>query len=141
MPQGDLLGWGELSNYLYGKVKVFVHRTARLALDAGLAPVIVVTGAEAGIVKRAVSDLLVRVANNPVWQTGQGSSVCSGMQAFDGNTGAVIFLLADQPQVPVTLLHALVDEHAQSMAPIIAPLVDGQRVIRYYLIKSPSRIY
>jgi molybdenum cofactor cytidylyltransferase len=41
--------------------------------------------------------------------------------------GAAIFLLADQPQVPPTILRALVERHSLDLSPIVAPLVLGQR--------------
>jgi molybdenum cofactor cytidylyltransferase len=41
--------------------------------------------------------------------------------------GAVVFLLADQPQITSTLIHALVGEHARALPAIVAPLVGGQR--------------
>ena len=42
-------------------------------------------------------------------------------------SGGGIFLLADQPQVTPTILHALVEEHGPTLAPIIAPMVLDQR--------------
>jgi molybdenum cofactor cytidylyltransferase len=105
----------------------FVHHAARTALDAGLSPVIVVTGAWAEDVAEAVSDLPVRIANNPEWETGQGSSVRTGVQALPPESGAAVFLLADQPQIPPTLISALKAEHARTLAAIIAPLVNGHR--------------
>ena len=41
--------------------------------------------------------------------------------------GAAIFLLADQPQTTPAVLRALIEEHARTLAPIVAPLVQGQR--------------
>jgi len=41
--------------------------------------------------------------------------------------GAAIFLLADQPQVTPMVLRALVEQHSAELAPIVAPLVAGQR--------------
>lgn len=105
----------------------FVRRVARTAMDAGLSPVIVVTGAWGDEVGKQVSDLPVRIANNTEWQAGQGSSVRTGTQALPPECGAAIFLLADQPQIPSTLIRALLDEHACTLAPIVAPLVDGRR--------------
>ena len=40
---------------------------------------------------------------------------------------AAIFILADQPQIPTTILEALTERHAAGLAPILAPLVNGQR--------------
>jgi CTP:molybdopterin cytidylyltransferase MocA len=50
-----------------------------------------------------------------------------GSSAGRRGAGAAIFLLADQPQVPSTILNALTEKHAQTLAPIIAPLVAGRR--------------
>lgn len=114
----QLLGW---------EGEPFVRCVARTALQAGLSPVIVVTGAWGEAVAEAVSDLLIRIANNPDWQAGQGGSVRTGVQALPAESGAAVFLLVDQPQIPSTLIGALVAEHAHTLAPIVAPLVDGQR--------------
>ena len=104
-----------------------IRHTARTALEAGLFPVIVVTGAYGAEVEAALTGLEVQIAANPEWETGQGSSVRAGVAALPSETGAAIFLLGDQPQIPASLLQALAEAHAQSQAPVIAPLIDGQR--------------
>ena len=38
-----------------------------------------------------------------------------------------MFLLADQPRVPAGLVRSLVEMHAATCSPIVAPLVQGQR--------------
>ena len=105
----------------------FVTHVARTALEGGLSPVIVVTGAWAEEVSEAVRDMPIRIASNREWQSGQGSSVGIGVRALPAECGAAIFLLADQPQIPATLISALVAEHARALAPIIAPLVNERR--------------
>ena len=40
---------------------------------------------------------------------------------------AFLKVLADQPQIPVPLIRALVESHAQGLKPITGPLIDGQR--------------
>jgi molybdenum cofactor cytidylyltransferase len=107
--------------------KLFVRAVAESALAAGLSPVVVVTGAKADSVGSAVSDLPLVVSHNPAWQDGQSTSIQVGLRALPSGTGAAIFLLADQPQVPTTVLRALCAAHARTMAPIVAPLVQGQR--------------
>jgi molybdenum cofactor cytidylyltransferase len=37
--------------------------------------------------------------------------------------GSAVFLLADQPQIPVDVIRALVESHGQNMQTILAPLV------------------
>jgi molybdenum cofactor cytidylyltransferase len=104
-----------------------VHHVARAALEADLDPVVVVTGSAAGQVEAAVGGLPVQVVNNPDWQTGQSSSVKTGLRALPAQTGAAVFLLADQPQIPAELIARLVETHAATLSPLVAPLVQGQR--------------
>jgi molybdenum cofactor cytidylyltransferase len=107
----------------------FVRHVARTALAAGLSPVVVVTGAYAVEVENAVSELPAQVENNPDWQGGQSTSIRAGLHALpdERRVGAAIFLLADQPQIPVALLQSLVETHARTLAPVVAPRVNGQR--------------
>lgn len=109
-----------------------VRRVARIALKAGLDPVVVVTGAHSAQVEAALQDLLrheirLKLVYNPDWRQGQGTSVRTGVLALPPECGAAIMLLVDQPQTPLSLLHALREAHSASLAPIIAPLVQGER--------------
>ena len=124
--------------------KPFVCAVVETALAGGLSPVLVVTGANAEQVKAVVRDFPVIIAHNAGWQNGQSTSIQTGLRSlpppplrevsppslgFVGGwqeVGAAIFLLADQPQVTPTVLHALTKEHARTLAPIVAPLVAGQ---------------
>ena len=82
---------------------------------------------------------------NQDWQNGQSSSIRAGLHyllppsirdtspkskgilgGWEG-VGAAVFLLADQPQTPPTIIRAMCEEHACSLAPIVAPQVQGQR--------------
>ncbi len=104
-----------------------VRRVAQTALAAGLDPVIVVVGYEGERVATALADLPVQTVHNPHWEQGQSTSVRTGVQALPPGTGAAVFLLGDMPFVPPTLVRALVAAHAQTLAPIVAPLVDHRR--------------
>jgi molybdenum cofactor cytidylyltransferase len=125
--------------------KPFVRAVAETAFAAGLSPVVVVTGANAEQVENALNDLPVIIARNKDWRSGQASSIWAGLRSllppslqctsplskgFGGGgegVGAAIFLLADQPQITPTIIRALSEEHALTLAPIVAPLVGGQR--------------
>jgi molybdenum cofactor cytidylyltransferase len=100
-----------------------VWHAARAALEAGLSPVVVVTGAAAAEVRPALAEEPVRLVENAEWQSGQASSVRAGLAAVRGETEAVVFLLADTPFVDAPLVRALVAEHCRSLAPIVAPRV------------------
>jgi molybdenum cofactor cytidylyltransferase len=141
---GESRRFGRPKQLLPWRGEPFVRAVAKTALETGLSPVIVVTGAYSGEVASAVHDLPVQVVHNPEWQSGQASSIRAGLgphpplrgtlpknQGFWGRAGVgaggAIFLLADQPQVTPAILHALVEEHAATLAPIIAPMVLDQR--------------
>jgi molybdenum cofactor cytidylyltransferase len=67
------------------------------------------------------------VIHNPDWAAGQSTSVRHGLQALPNSIGSAIFLLADQPHIPVELVKALRDQHTQTLSPIVAPLIDDRR--------------
>jgi molybdenum cofactor cytidylyltransferase len=105
----------------------FIRRIARTALGAGLSPVVIVTGAHPAEIRAAVADLPVVPVHNPEWEAGQSTSVRRGLQALPGTIGSAVFLLADQPQIPIELVQALTDRHAQTLSPIVAPLIGDRR--------------
>jgi molybdenum cofactor cytidylyltransferase len=133
---GESTRFGRAKQLLDWRGQPFVRAVARTALEAGLAPVLVVTGANAEEVASAVSDLSVMIVRNAKWKTGQGSSIRAGLSALtpdpspkmgDGNWGGAIFLLVDQPQVTTSVLRALVEKHAEGLYPIVAPMVIDRR--------------
>ncbi len=119
--------FGNSKPLLLWRDKPFIRQVAETALQVGLDPVVVVTGYTADRVKAALDGLQVQVIYNPDWTSGQAMSVISGVSALPARIGAAIFLLADQPQVSPTIITALLERHRQSLAPIVAPLVQGKR--------------
>ncbi len=118
---------GRSKQLLMWRGKLFICQVANTALDAGLSPVVVVTGAEADEVRAALADLPVEIVHNPDWAEGQSTSVRAGLQSLPPDTRAVIFFLADQPHIPTTLVRALVEQYTQTLSPIVAPLVGDRR--------------
>ena len=105
----------------------FIRHVARTALAAGLSPVVVVAGAHADEVHAAVADLPVVLVYNADWEAGQSTSLKAGLQRLPVAIGSAVFMLADQPQIPIELVRGLIEQHAQSLASIIAPQIDGRR--------------
>lgn len=105
----------------------FVRVVAENALRAGLSPVIVLVGAQAGEIKTALQGLPVVIVENQNWQSGQASSIVAGVRSLPAPTGAALFLLADQPQVPARLMRALADRHAEDLPAVLAPYVIDRR--------------
>lgn len=124
---GSASRFGQPKQLIHWQGETLVQRAARTALRAGLAPVLVVTGAYAQEVEQAVADLPVKCVFNPHWEAGQGTSVARGVLSLPDRTGAAVFLLADQPQVPMALISSLVESHSSTLMPITGPLIDGQR--------------
>ena len=104
-----------------------VRHVARATLSAGLSPLIVVTGGYRQQVEAALQDLPLTLVYNPNWQSGQSASLQAGLRRLPPQTGGVIFLLSDQPQVPVPLLRSLVELHQRSLSPLVAPQAGGRR--------------
>jgi molybdenum cofactor cytidylyltransferase len=106
----------------------FVRHLAQTALNAKLAPVVVVTGAYASEVETALQGLPVTIVRNEAWRDGQSTSIRAGVASITtSNPGGVILLAADQPQVTVHVIGALVERHAAEGAAIVAPLAADRR--------------
>jgi molybdenum cofactor cytidylyltransferase len=122
--------FGSPKQLLDWKGQPFVHAVAKTALEAGLSPVLVIIGANAEEVEFAIKDLNVMIVRNEDWETGQGSSIRTGIQALTlghSKIGGTIFLLTDQPQVTTSILRALAEKHAAGLYPIVAPMVIDRR--------------
>ena len=79
---GESARFGQTKQLLDWKGQPFVRAVTQTALEAGLAPVIVVTGANAEQVEFAVRDLKVIVVKNEKWRSGQGSSIRAGINVL-----------------------------------------------------------
>lgn len=123
---GESSRLGEPKQLLNWKGQPFIRVVAQTAIRAGLLP-IVVTGAYSEQVEAAVQDLDVKIVHNSDWKSGQGSSIRAGVASLPDNLGGAIFLLSDQPQVSTSILHALMEKHAEGLYPVIAPMVIDRR--------------
>jgi molybdenum cofactor cytidylyltransferase len=126
---GESRRFGQPKQLLDWKGQPFVRAVAKTALEAGLDPVLVVTGANRESVEATVQGLNISVVHNADWSTGQGSSIRKAVQVLndDNSVGSAIFLLVDQPQVTQSILQALVERHAQGLYPVVAPIVTDRR--------------
>ena len=128
---GESTRYGAAKQLLDWKGKPFVRAVAITAREAGLSPVIVVTGANSEKVADALTGLDLTVVENVDWKSGQASSIKAGIKTLRSKTdhivGGAIFLLTDQPQITSSILRALVQSHAEGLHSIVAPMVMDRR--------------
>jgi molybdenum cofactor cytidylyltransferase len=100
--------------------------SARMALDAGLDPVIAVLGCDADRVSQSLAGLPVRIVINPEFAEGQSTSIRRGLGAVPSRAGAAMFILADQPLVTAEVMRAIVRAHRRTFAPACVPVFEEQ---------------
>lgn len=130
---GIILAGGEASRFGYPKMlmpwkgKTIIRQIAETVLAAHLEPVIIILGAYNQSIREALAGLPVTFCDNPDWQRGQSESIRQGVEHLPPQAGSAAFLMADQPQITPELIEALVERHQETLAPIVAPRVKGQR--------------
>jgi len=120
---------GQPKQLLQMNSESLLHRTIRLAGEAGCAPIFVVLGFEAERMQRETADLDVRAVINPEWQSGMGSSLRSGMEALMKESQLpqkVVLLLSDQPMLSREILFSLVKKIAETDSLIVASSYTGR---------------
>jgi molybdenum cofactor cytidylyltransferase len=120
---GSSSRYGQPKQLLDWKGKSFIRHVTETALRSALEPVVVVTGFQHAEIESQLQDLPVSIVYNMDYEQGQSTSIKAGISALPENVGAAVFLLADQPQIPVEIIRALVESHASDLQEILAPLV------------------
>ena len=93
-------------------------RAARLAHGSGARSVVVVTGASAEAVAKALGEARVRIAFNAGWAEGPGTSLRTGLEALLADDSrprdeVAVLMLCDQPFVTPKHLRVLAERVAQ----------------------------
>ena len=105
--------------------EAMVRRAARLCLESGFDPVLVVLGSSAPQVEAALDGLAVRCVANPEWPEGVAASIRAGIAALPTDAGGVLLLPCDQPALSVDLLQVFMRAHAESPGSILASAYAG----------------
>jgi CTP:molybdopterin cytidylyltransferase MocA len=87
--------------------------------------VVVVLGAEADRIRRAVLFGRTRTIINPGWEEGMSSSLRTGLLDLEALVERAVILLGDQPSVSAAQIDRLLDLHAGSGLPAAALSFDG----------------
>jgi len=98
---GESTRYGQSKQLLDWRGEPFIRVVAKTAREAGLSPVIVVTGANAEKIESAVKDLNVGIAHNSEWKSGQGSSIKAGVLAIQPPPPYGHLLQIQDEEIPV----------------------------------------
>ncbi len=101
------------------------RRASRVALEAGLDPVVVVLGHEAERVRAELGGVSVRAVVNPAHARGMNTSLAAGVEALPAEAAAVVVLLADMPRVTADMVARLVRTFRETGAPLVASDYEG----------------
>ncbi|MGE0450651.1 MAG: NTP transferase domain-containing protein [Vicinamibacterales bacterium] len=118
-----------------GDSGTFVTRAVRSLIHGGLSDIVVVVGHQREDVERSLhaSGLPVRTAFNPVFRSGQLSSVLAGLDAVArgaadrgaadrGEVEGVVLALVDAPLFSVETVTAIVRRFLDTRAPVVRPV-------------------
>ena len=113
--------------------ETLVRRAVRLAGEAGLDPVILVTGRFREAVERQVENLACTPVFNADHETGIQTSVARGVAAVPADCTAAVVMLPDMPFVTARMVRTLVERYAETVAPLV--------VSRYGEVNAPPILY
>jgi molybdenum cofactor cytidylyltransferase len=88
--------------------QTLLRRAAETALALPVGEIVVVLGSRADQIQEEVADLPLKVALNPDWTRGMGSSIATGMAELAADSKGVLTLLVDQPHVTPALLEEMI---------------------------------
>jgi molybdenum cofactor cytidylyltransferase len=108
-----------------------------VALQSRCRPVIVVLGANAGLVRQALDELPVESIENPLWSEGMGTSIQAGLRAAAGyDLDGIILALADQPLITTEIYNQLAAGHETSGKPIVTSEYAGTVGVPVYFARE-----
>ncbi len=109
-----------------------IRRSVKAVCDAGFDEVLVVLGSEAVKVGQALEGLPIRLAVNPDYASGMGSSFRTAVQHLPDSTAA-LFALADQPFLTSAEYRRVLDAYRQSLSSIVS--------VRYGEVMAPPHLF
>lgn len=127
--------FGEIKQLLPWKNKNIINTVVETAALAGLDPILVVLGANAGLIQASLDNETIQVVTNPDWDKGQSTSLKAGVAAIRQTVDGVLFLLCDQPHLTLNLVNAVVEEGLRS-GKVVTPIIDDRRANPVYFPAS-----
>jgi molybdenum cofactor cytidylyltransferase len=120
---GGSTRFGKPKQFALFEGETFIRRVVAAAMEAGCAPVVVVTGDDSAQITSELTRFTVTIAMNPHWRSGLGSSIVVGIRHamnLAPDLEAAVLLTCDQPFVNAAVLTQLIQLRLTSRKPIIA---------------------
>jgi molybdenum cofactor cytidylyltransferase len=105
--------------------EAMVRRSARLCVEAGFDPVVVVVGSSAAKVSSALDGLAVMCLTNAAWSEGMASSIRVGIGSLPEQSSGVLLLPCDQPALSLGLMQEFRRMHQTAPDSILASEYGG----------------
>lgn len=98
---------GELKQLVWLNEETLLDRVVRVCGEAGCAPIVVVLGAFADVVREQCTLQGATAVVNCNWTEGMGSSVRAGVEALSSDVAGCVIVTCDMPQVTAAHLQEL----------------------------------
>lgn len=110
--------------------ETLVQHAVRVALEAAIGPVVVVTGANSDLIDRELSGIAVHSVFNPTWEEGMGASIRAGAEEalrLYPTTEGLLLMVCDQPFINAAHLQHLWETQAETRKKIVLSEYAGIR--------------
>lgn len=124
---GESKRMGKLKQLMPLGNTTIVEQTIDNLLSSGVSEVIVVLGHRAEEVMKRVATRPIKIAVNPIYHQGMGTSIAAGLNLVDSRAQAVMLALGDQPFVDSQTLNRLIEEFDTHDKGIAIPTYQGRR--------------
>lgn len=116
---------GQAKQLVEQRGKPLILNTVNRAYSIGPGEILVVTGAKAELVKKAVPKPMVRWVHNPEWCAGMGVSIAMGAAVISPESTGLMILMCDQWRIQERDLQTLVETWRSNPDQIVCAHADG----------------
>lgn len=119
---------GEAKQFLRHRGETLLRLSVRAAIEAGLTPCVVVSGAVHELVATELAGCNICLIRNAHWKRGIGSSLrtaCERLLEIAPHLESTIVLVCDQPYVSAEVLRSLIEKRSQLKLPMAACAYGG----------------
>ncbi len=130
---------GKPKQFLKIDNETLVRKAVNVALSAGAAESIVITGLDHELIKKDLHGLPIQVIVNPHSEMGMGSSIKYAvnyiMKTFKELDGIMI-MVCDQPLLSLAHLSKIISEHKNTQGPIVASFYSGKNGVPVFFHRT-----